>query len=255
MQGRDLWKRRGPRASQSQASWLPTSDGDSALHTHTHTHAHAHAPQPKVCKAKRHPPRKKQPLDGTERECSVLMWYVSRQPRHEARGRSHQCPHQTQVPAAPRVAEKADAFIWLNALRPWGSHSRSQFWSSPSRSPGRPEGQRSGGARFPTLWSRRQRLSPDLMGAPNGRALNCAGPRSASLALSTLAFLLLLGASSHTWVPSAWNSPAPRSPGSHFLANSHLRRNSPLHLKHLCHTLSPSHPQPRDYSNSVEMSA
>lgn len=66
-------------------------------------------------------------------------------------------------------------------------------------------------------------------------------------ALSTLAFLLL-GASSHTWVPSAGNSPAPCSPGSHFLANSHLRRNSPLHLKHLCH------PQPRDYSNRVEMS-
>lgn len=39
-------------------------------------HAHAHAPQPKVCKAKRHPTRKQQPLDGTEREWSVLMWYV-----------------------------------------------------------------------------------------------------------------------------------------------------------------------------------
>lgn len=208
MHGRDLWKRRGPRVRLPVCRLQTETLRFTHTHTHACTHAHAHAPQPKVCKAKRHPPRKKQPLDGTERECSVLMWYVSRQPRHDARGRSHQCPHQTQVPAAPRVAERADAFIWLNALRPWGYHSRSQFWSGPSRrSPGRPEGQRSGGARFPTLWSRRQRLSPDLMGAPNGRALNCASPRSASPALSTLAFLLLLGASSHTWVPSAWNSP------------------------------------------------
>lgn len=66
-----------------------------------------------------------------------------------------------------------------------GSHSRSQFWSGPSRSsPGRPEGQHSGGARFPTLWSWRQRLSPDLMGALNGRALNCTGPGSEHAGLS-----------------------------------------------------------------------
>lgn len=87
---------------------------------HARTHTHAHAPQPKVCKAKRHPTRKQQPLDETE---GVERAHVVRspgQPHHKARCRSHQRPHQTQVPAAPRITEIADAFIWLNALQPWG---------------------------------------------------------------------------------------------------------------------------------------
>lgn len=128
MHGRDLWKRRGPRASQSQASWLPTSDGDSALHTHTHTHPSQRSVKPRGIPPGRSSSRWDR--EGVERAHVVRS---PGPPHHKARCRSHQRPHQTQVPTAPRITEIADAFIWLNALQPWGSHSKSQFWSGPSR--------------------------------------------------------------------------------------------------------------------------